>query len=160
MLDPANGLLCLPTAVTPTRRCRTPATLQMGTTWVFEAPANPDSQNTQMTILTQAQSQESEGTGNSTHYGSQPPNSPQEEMRGSSAPAALPVSEGGAAGEQENGTHSDGQDGANDATPGNIGPGEEAHTMEQETADQAPTPNPVEPDPGEDTDINRKLRAV
>ena len=160
MLDPVNGLLCLPTAETPACRRRTPATLQTGTTWVFEAPATPESQSTQMTILNQAQSQESEGTGNSTHYGSQTPTSPQEETRRSSAPAALPVSEGGAAGEQENGIHSNGQDGANDATPGKIGPGEEAHTTEQEAANQTPTTDPVDPDPGEDTDVDRKLRAV
>ena len=113
-----------------------------------------------MTILTQAQSQDPEGTGNSTHHGSRHPNSPHKETRRSSAPAALHASEGGAAGEQENGTHSDGQDGANDTTPGNIGPCEDAHTTEQEAANQTPTTDPAEPNPGEDTDVDRKLRAV
>ena len=135
LLDSVNGLLCLPIAEMPARRRRTQATLQPSTTWVFDAPATPESQSTQMTILTQAQSQESEGTGNSTHHGSQPPTSLQEETRGSSEPAALHAVEGGAAGDQENDTTSDGQNGANDATQGNTGPGEEAHTTEHGAAD-------------------------
>ncbi len=76
LLDPVNGLLCLPVAETPACRRRTQATLLTGTAWVFNAPANPESQNTQTTLLTQALSQESEGTGSSTHHGSQPPTSP------------------------------------------------------------------------------------
>ena len=114
----------------PARIQRTPATLLMGTTWVFDAPATPESQNTPQVILTQAQSQGSEGTVNSIQHGSLPLTSPHEEAGGSSAPAALFVFEGGAAGVQENGTNRDGHGGANDATQGKTGPGEEAHTTD------------------------------
>ena len=41
-----------------------------------------------------------------------------------------------------------------------TGPGEDAHTMDQKAANQTPTMDPVEPDPEEDTDADRKLRAV
>ena len=129
----------------------------MGTTWAFDAPATPESQNTHMMILTQAQIQELEGTGDSTHQGTQPLTSPHKEARGSSAPAAQFVFDGGAARVQENGTHRDGHGGTNDTTQGKTSPREEAHTMEQEATDQTPTTDPVEPNPDEDTDTDGKL---
>ena len=75
-------------------------------------------------------------------------------------PAALHEVKGGAAGDQENNTNSNGQNGANDATQGDTGPGEEAHNTEQGAADHTLTNDQVEPNPGEDTDVDRKLRAV
>ena len=104
MLDPVNGLLCLPAADMPARRRRTPAALLTGTTWVFDAPATPESQLTQLTTLTQALSQESEGADNGTHHGSLPLPSPHDKTRRSSAPAVLFAHEGGAAKQEDGGT--------------------------------------------------------
>jgi len=132
----------------------------MGTTWVFDTHATPGSQNTQPTLLTQAQSQEIEGTGNSTKQGTLPPTSPNDEARGSSAPAALFVFEGRDAGGEEDRTQRDGQGRTNDATQGETGPGEEAHTTDQDAANHTPTMDPVELDVEEDTAADRKLRAV
>ena len=101
-----------------------------------------------------------EGTGNSTQQGTLPRTSPNDKARGSSAPAALFVFDGRDAGGKEDRTQSDGQGGANAATQGKTGPGEEAHTTNQDAANHTTTMNPVEPDPEEDTDGNRKLRAV
>ena len=79
LLDPVNGLLCLLVTKTPACIQHTPATLLTGTTWAFDDPATPESQNTHLTILTQAQSQELEGAGNSTQHRTQPPTSPHKE---------------------------------------------------------------------------------
>ena len=116
LLDPANGLLCLP-AATPPARCRrtqTPATT--GTTWTFEAPTSPTSPNDHLTFLSPAQGQETDSTGNSAQTHTPPSNSPNVEADGTSAPAALFVFTGGAAGTVEEETGQGGQEGANDAT--------------------------------------------
>ena len=81
----------------PARSRRPQVTQLTGTTLAFDTPATPGSQNTHLMILTQAQSQELEGTDNSTQHGTQPTTSPHDEAGGLSAPAALFVFEGGAA---------------------------------------------------------------
>ena len=111
-----------------------------------------------MKILTPAQSQDLEGTGTSTQQGSLPLTCPNDEASGSSAPAALFA--GMAAGEEEEETPREGHGGANEATQGEPGPGEEAHTMDPEATNQTPTTDLVEPNPEEDTAADRKLRAV
>ena len=89
LLDPAIGLLCLLGAEMLAHSCRLPVTQLTETTWAFDAPATPGSQNTHLTILIQAQSQELKGSGNSTQHGTQPLTSPHEEAGGSSAPKVL-----------------------------------------------------------------------
>ena len=113
-----------------------------------------------MTILTQAQSPELEGTGNSTPQGTPQPTSPPNEAQGSSAPATPFVSERRDAGREEDHPNSDGLDNTNDATQGNTGQEDDAHTTDQPAANHTPTPDPAVPDPDEDTDTDRKLQAV
>ena len=94
-----------------------------GTTWVFEPPATPESQLTQTTALTQAQSQEAEGADSGTQNGSLPLHSPHNKTRRSSVPVALRESAGGATGKEEGGTQQGRQEDANDAPQSRIGPG-------------------------------------
>ena len=121
MLAPENGLLCLPAATLPARCRHTPAPQTTGTNWVFDAPATPESQNTQLTILTQAQSQESDGTGNSTQPSTLSSTSPNVNADGTRVPVALFVFTGGTAGLEEENTQQGRQGSTNDATHSTTG---------------------------------------
>ena len=157
LLDPAIGLLCLPAAETPARRRRQPTQLA-GTTWVFDTPTTPGSQNSQSTILTPAPSQDLEGTGTNTPQGTLPPTSPHDAASESIAPAALDT--GMAAGDAEEGTPNGGHGSANDASQGDLDIREETHTIDPDSANQFPTTDQVRTDTDEDTEADRKLREV
>ena len=131
-----------------------------GTTWVFDAPATPESQNTQLMILTQAQSQELDGTGNNTQYGTLPSTRSDVNADGSRAPAALFVFTGGTAGLEEENTQQGGQGGTNDATQSTTGLNEDTRQLERCNTIPTQVHAPAAPEPGEDTEADRELREV
>ena len=118
---------------------------------MFDAPATPESQNTQLTILTQAQSQESDSTGNSTQPGTLSSTSPNVDADGTRAPAALFVFTGGTAGLEEENAQQGGQGSTNDATHSATGLNEDACQLEQCNTIPTQVHAPAAPEPGEDT---------
>ena len=159
LLDPAIGLLCLPAATPPARRRRTTAPATAGTPWTFAPPTPAAGPDAQLTFLTPAQGQEADGTGNSTQTSTPALASPQAEADGTRAPAARFVFTGGAAGAEED-TQQGGQSGANDAAHGDTRSGEDAHDTEPCETIATQEPAHAAPDPGEDTEADRKLRTV
>ena len=121
---------------------------------MFDTPTSPVRPNAHLIFLTPAQSQESDGTGNSTQPGTLSLTSPNVDADGTCAPAALFVFTGGTAGLVEENTQQGGQGGTNDATHGTTGPSKDARNMEQCNAIPTQATAPAVTKHGEDTDAN------